>query len=195
MVLTTSMLIEQLNGYSDPAGKILRMKRNGEIYRLNRGIYENNGNTQGYCLAGVIFGPSYLSFDYALSVYGLIPEAVYTFTSATFDKKKSKEYKNHFGCFSYRDIPSEVYPFGINIMEENEYIYQIATPEKALCDKLYIMPPVTSQKEIEKTLFDNLRINSDEFEKLNFDDILQIGEKYHCNNLKYLMKYLRRNEK
>ena len=62
MVLTTSMLIEQLNGYSDPAGKILRMKRNGEIYRLNRGIYENNGNTQGYCLAGVIFGPSYLSF-------------------------------------------------------------------------------------------------------------------------------------
>ena len=195
VILTTSMLIEQLNEYSDPAGKILRMKRNGEIYRLNSGIYENNGNTHGYCLAGVIFGPSYLSFDYALSVYGLIPEAVYTFTSATFDKKKSKEYKNHFGCFSYRDIPSEVYPFGINIMEENEYIYQIATPEKALCDKLYIMPPVTSQKEIERTLFDNLRINSDEFEKLNFDDILQIGEKYHCNNLKYLMKYLRRNEK
>lgn len=195
MIFTTSMLMDQLQKYGDPAGKILRMKREGELIQLTRGIYETDKNTPGYCLAGAIFGPSYLSFEYALSVYGLIPEAVYTFTSATFDKKKSREQENHFGRFTYRDVPSEAYPFGIVLKEENGYVYQIATPEKALCDKLYTMSPVTSQKEIERMLFEDLRIDRMDFQKLSFDEILQIGDKYHSNNIKYLMKYLRRNEK
>lgn len=195
MIFTTSMLMDQLQEYGDPAGKILRMKREGELIQLTRGIYETDKNTPGYCLAGAIFGPSYLSFEYSLSVYGLIPEAVYTFTSATFDKKKSREQKNHFGRFTYRDVPSEAYPFGIILKEENGYVYQMASPEKALCDKLYTMPPVTSQKEIERMLFEDLRIDRTEFEKLHFDEIVQIGDKYHCNNIKYFMKYLRRNDK
>ena len=195
MILTTSMLMDQLQEYGDPAGKILRMKREGELIQLTRGIYETDKNAPGYCLAGSIFGPSYLSFEYALSVYGLIPEAVYTFTSATFDKKKVREQENNFGRFTYRDVPTEAYPFGIVIKEENGYVYQMATPEKALCDKLYTMSPVTSQKEIEKMLFEDLRIDKTEFKKLHANEILQIGDRYHSNNLKYLMKYLRRNKK
>ena len=192
MIVSTSMLMDQFSKYADPAGKISRMKRCGELFSLTRGIYETSGNVPGYCLAGAIFGPSYLSFDYALSVYGLIPEAVYTYTSATFDKKKAKELENHFGRFTFRDVPNKAYPFGIVIKEENGYLYRIATPEKALCDKLYTMPPVTSQREIERMLFEDLRIDDAEFEKLDADGILQIGDKYHSNNLKYLMKYLRR---
>ncbi len=195
MILTTSMLIDQLKDFSDPSGKIMRMKANGELFQLTRGFYETDGTVPGYCLAGVIFGPSYLSFDYALSVYGLIPETVYTYTSATFDKKKAKKLSNHFGRFTYRDVPSGVYPFGIVIREENGYIYQIASPEKALCDKLYTMPPVTSRRDIEKMLFEDLRIDTSEFTKLDFNGILQIGDMYHSNNLKYLQKYLRRNIK
>ena len=195
MILTTKMLIEQYQNYANPKAKIKRLVDGGDLYPVTRGIYESDKNVSGYCLAGAIFGPSYLSFDYALSVYGLIPEAVYTFTSATFDKKKVREQENHFGRFTYRDVPSEVYPFGIMVKEENGYVYQMATPEKALCDKLYTMPPVTSQKEIERMLFEDLRIDRTEFKKLNADEILQIGDKYHCNNLKYLMKYLRRNDK
>ncbi|MCR5662787.1 MAG: hypothetical protein K6G50_11785 [bacterium] len=193
MIVSTPMLMDQFSKYSDTAGKILRMKRCGELFPLTRGIYETDGNVPGYCLAGAIFGPSYLSFDYALANYGLIPEAVYAYTSATFSKKKAKELENHFGRFSYRDVPSEAYPFGIAIKEENGYFYRIASPEKALCDKLYAMPPVTSQTEIEKLLFEDLRLDRAEFAMLNFDDILQIGDKYHSNNLKYLMKYMWRN--
>ena len=127
-----------------------------------------------------------------LSVYGLIPEAVYAYTSATFEKKKKKEYVNQFGRYLYRDVPSAVYPFGIVIREEGGYSYLIATPEKALCDKLYSMSPVTSVKDIGLMLFEDLRIDEDGFSRLNAEDILQIGEGYHCNNLKYLMKYLKR---
>lgn len=63
------------------------------------------------------------------------------------------------------------------LKEEDGYIYQIASPENALCDKLYIMPPVTSQRDIEKMLFDDLRIDGSVLKKLNTDDILLIGEK------------------
>ena len=125
----------------------------------------------------------------------LIPEGVYAYTSATFDKKKIKEYINRFGTFTYHDVPTKAYPFGVVVKEENGYAYKIADPEKALCDKLYVMPPVMSQQEIEKMLFDDLRIDRAEFEKLNVDEILSIGDKYHSNNLKYFMKYLIRNAK
>ena len=195
MIITTSMLTDRLQEFGDPAGKILRMNEKGELFRLTRGLYETDRTVSGHCLAGAIFGPSYLSFDYALSSYGLIPEATYTYTSATFDKKKTKEVNNRFGRFTYRDVPSDAYPFGIIINEENGYVYQMACPEKALCDKLYTMPPVTSQRETEKMLFEDLRIDEDAFSKLDIDGIIQIGGKYHSNNLKYLMKYLQRRAK
>ena len=195
MILTSLMLCEQFKEYGDPAGKIRRLKEEGKIFPLIRGLYETDSNVPGHCLAGAIYGPSYLSFDYALSVYGLIPEAVYAYTSATFEKKKKKEYKNYFGRYLYRDVPSSVYPMGIVIKDEGEYSYLIATPEKAMCDKLYAMPAVTSIKDIEQLLFEDLRIDEEEFVKLNVDDILQIGDEYHCNNIKYLMKYLRRSSK
>ena len=195
MVFTTQMLIERYRDYANPKAKIKRLANDGELFPLTRGLYETDGSAAGYCLAGAIFGPSYLSFDYALSVYGLIPEAVYSFTSATFDKKKAKTVENHYGRFTYRDIPADAYPFGIIIKEENGYIYQMASPEKALCDKLYAMPPMTSQKELERMLFENLRIDRTEFAKLDADFIQEIGAKYRCNNLKYLTKYLGRKTK
>ena len=42
-----------------------------------------------------------------------------------------------FGVFTYRDVPIEAYSEEILLKEENVYSFQIATPEKALCDKLY----------------------------------------------------------
>ena len=192
MILTTQMLVERYNNYVNPNAKIKREVNEEKLFPLTRGLYETDGFVSGHCLAGAIFGPSYLSFDYALSVYGLIPEAVYVFTSATFDKKKASKIENHFGRFTYRDVPTDAYPFGVEIKEENGYVYRIASPEKAFCDKLYSMPPVTSQREIGRMLFEDLRIDRTEFEKLNTEGIMEIGEKYHANNLKYLIRYLRR---
>ena len=193
MIVTTAMLRDQWKEYGDPAGKISRMKQSGELLQLTRGVYETDPNAPGHCLAGAILGPSYLSFDYALSWYGLIPEAVRVYTSATFAKRKAKEFRNAFGLYAYRDVPREAYPYGIRMVREQEYVFQIAAPEKALCDKLYTMPPVTSQREIQRMLFEDLRIDRELFEGLDADGLLQISGLYHCNNLKYLMKLLRRD--
>ncbi len=90
-------------------------------------------------------------------------------------------------------MPQEAYPYGIRIVQEKAYVFQIAAPEKALCDKLYTMPPVMSQREIQRMLFDDLRIDHGMFDRLETDSLLEIGGLYRCNNLKYLMKFLRRD--
>ena len=43
--------------------------------------------------------------------------------------------------------------------KENNYSYQIAIPEKALCDKLYTLVPLNNYTNLENILFNDLRIN------------------------------------
>lgn len=192
MILTNDIIKINLKEYSNKNTKICREVKNGKLIKIINGLYETNPNVNGYLLAGSIYGPSYLSFDYALYFYGLIPEKVTVFTSATFEKKKKKSYKNKFGLFLYRDVPIAVYPLGINIIKEGEYYYQIATPEKALCDKLYTLKPIKNMQELENVLFNDLRIDVDEFSKLKLNDIEILSQYYHSTNIELLYKYMRR---
>ncbi len=195
MIYSFDDLTLKFHDYSNIKAKIRREVRDGRLVQVARGLYETDADTPGKYLAGRIFGPSYLSFDYALAVYSLIPEAVYrTYTSATFNKRKAKQYQNHFGVFTYRDIPSEVYPLGIVLYEENGYSYQIATPEKALCDKLYSLPPAKNLSELRALLFDDLRIDEQEFWRLNMNSLNELAPLYHASNLKLLGKLIRRNK-
>ena len=159
MIKTTAMILSKLDKYVSPADKLTRMVQKGKYFPIIKGLYETDKATPGYLLAESIYGPSYLSFEFALSYYGLIPEAVYTFTSATFEKKKKKIYETEFGTFTYRDIPSRAYAYNIDIIEEGNYSYKIATMEKALCDQVYKMHPVSNYRELEELLFENLRID------------------------------------
>lgn len=195
MIITNDIIKTNFQKYSNKNTKICREVKNGNLIKIINGLYETNPNVNGYLLAGSIYGPSYLSFEYALSHYGLIPEKVTAYTSATFDKKKKKIYDNQFGTFLYRDVPNNVYPLGIKIIQEGDYMYQIATPEKALCDKLYTLSPIKNMKELENILFNDLRIDLDEFNKLNIEDIEQISNSYHSQNVELLYKYMRRNKK
>lgn len=194
MILTNDIIKNNLQEYSNKNTKICREVKNGNLIKIVNGLYETDSNINGYLLAGSIYGPSYLSFDFALSYYGLIPEKVTAFTSATCNKKKKKSYDNQFGTFLYRDVPVAVYPLGVNVIEEREYVYQIATPEKALCDKLYTLTPIKNMTELENVLFNDLRIDMDEFHKLNLQDIEEISNFYHSTNVNLLYRYMRRIE-
>ncbi|MDD3361788.1 MAG: hypothetical protein PHW34_08975 [Hespellia sp.] len=88
MIKTTSMILNELKQYANPADKLARLVQSGEYTKIVNGLYETSPSVPGYLLAESIYGPSYLSFEFALSYHGLIPEAVYAFTSATFEKKK-----------------------------------------------------------------------------------------------------------
>ena len=193
MIITNDIIKNNLTEYSNKDTKISRDVRDGKLIKIVNGLYETDATTPGYLLAGSIYGPSYISFEYALSFYGLIPERVNVITCATFDKKKKKQFTNSFGTFIYRDIPTHAYPEEIILKEENNYFFQIATQEKALCDKLYTLKPLFNFSNLEKMLFDDLRIDKEEFNKLSIDKIEALSNLYHSTNVKLLAKYLRRN--
>ena len=191
MIITTLQLKEYYSNLADPKGKILRDIKNGKLFPLVKGIYETDPNAFAPRLAQFIYGPSYISFDYILHNRGLIPEAIYhTITCATFNKRKIKTYKNTFGTFIYRDVPNDVFSLGVIAVIDGLYSYQVATPEKALCDKLYTLSPVKTVNDLEKMLFEDLRIDKGGFNELNKDDILRLAPLYRSKNLKLLAKYI-----
>ncbi len=193
MIITSDILKEKMQNYSNKDTKLSREVKAGKIFKIINGLYETNPNTPGYLLAGSIYGPSYISFEYALSYYGLIPERVNTVTCATFHKKKKKRYVNSFGIFTYRDVPDMAYPEYILLKMEDGYSYQIATPEKALCDKIYTLSPLSNYNNIENMLFNDLRIDEEEFQKLDVNKVERLSDLYHSTNVKLLAKYMRRN--
>lgn len=184
------MLLEQLKRYKSPDNKILRMSRNNEIIKLTKGLYETDKTTPGYLLAGSIYGTSYLSLDYVLSLYNLIPERVVVYTSVTSGTGKTKMYSNYFGTYTYRDIPIFAYPFGIRLKKEGNYSYWVASPCKALCDKLYTLSPVNNKKELKILLFEDLRIDEEEFNKLDKKLLLDLCSLYKSTNIKLLRRAL-----
>lgn len=192
MIKTTSMLLEQLNEYASPKSKLQRMVKHGECFPIARGLYETDPNTPAYLLAGSIYGPSYISFAFALSYYALIPETVHVVTSATFEKKKKKKYQTSFGIFSYRDVPSEAFPLGLRVVQEGNYYYRIAEPEKALCDQLYTISPVPNQKELLRLLTEDLRIETSSIKNLDKEKIASYSNAYHSTNVQRLNALLRR---
>ena len=190
MIRTTYDLLDSFSGYANPDMKIKRMVQEGKLFRLRRGLYVTTTKISPYLVAGTIYGPSYISFETALSRYGLIPERVYACTSATFRKNRSKTYKNDLGVFTYRDIPAAAFPLGVKCEEEKKMFYAIASPEKALCDMLYVQPPVYSHKALRELLFVDLRIDEEGFAQLNRQEIRQLVPRYRRRNLNLLGELL-----
>ena len=194
-IFTTQALLEKYKDYSNPADKIKRETEKQNLISLKKGLYVDDKNLEGALLAQFIYGPSYLSFEYALWYYDMIPEGImHTYTSATFSKRKRKIYENYFGTYIYKDVPKEVFSVGVKTEEYEGTTYLIATKEKALCDKLYIMPPVRTLKDIKDMLFDDLRIDEDIVYSLNKDDLEFLSSLYHSNNVSLLAKLVSKGE-
>ena len=188
MILTFNSLALQFKDYTDVKGKIRREIQSGRLTRITRGLYETDAQVDGKYLAGAIYGPSYLSFEYVLSMCSLIPEAIFRiYTSATFRKGKAYRYDKEFGVFKYRDVPADVYNLGIEFHYDIGYYFQMDTPEK----ELYTISPVGSVKAMRALLFEDLRVDEDDFWQLNLDDIKQLVPLYKSTNLRYLMKLIK----
>ena len=192
MIVSTSILRNQYKDYANPLDKIKRDADNGLLIRLNRGLYETNKGVNPCLLASSILSPSYLSFDWALSYYGLIPEKVIAITSASMGLRKNKTFVNAFGRYEYGDIPSQVFSEGLNYLEDGEYAVKIATKEKAICDSLCKWRIVHSIKELKELLFVDKRIDESEFEVCNFKLMLRLAGLYKKTNLEYLIKLIRK---
>ena len=87
-------------------------------------------------IANRLYAPSYVSFEYALSLHRLIPETVYAVTSAT--PRLTREFTAGGRTFEYARIQRAAYG-GYRPEQRNGVTVLIAEPEKALVDYLYFV--------------------------------------------------------
>lgn len=108
-----------------------------------------------FLIANRLYTPSYVSFESALSYYELIPEGVYSITSAC--GKKTSSFHTPIAEFTYKKIKSE-FLFGYNLQKKGDQAYKIAAIEKAVLDYLYLNPNIAQDAD-----FHEWRFNSQEF--------------------------------
>lgn len=185
------MLLQQYNSYANPDAKIGRLVRDGDLIPIIKGLYETDRSVPGHVLAGILYGPSYLSFEFALAWHDLIPEAVYTFTSATCGKGRKKLYKTPYGIFTFRDVPVAAFPYGTEFHEENGYGFVIASAEKAVCDKLYTCAPCSNRAELQGLLFDDLRIDETAFRNADLSGMAELAGLYKTMNHRLLISMIK----
>lgn len=187
-------LIQELKDYASPRARITRMIKSGEVIQIRRGIFLD-AQDSGYSLkslASIIYGPSYISFEYALSHYGLIPERATAVTSASYKKNKNRRFHTPLGDFYYYYLPADVYPYGITREEENGQSYLIATPEKALLDMLYKARGIASLKALHALLFEDWRMDADRIAAMNRKSIETIAPLYRKKAVGIFAEWLAR---
>lgn len=113
------------------AGKLCRIRRGWylieEPYRI-RDVSEA-------VIANTVVQPSYLSLDWALGFYGLIPESVFNPTSITTARGTSFTARGR--RYFYHHVQPGFFA-GYEKTERSKDVFIIAEPEKALIDKMYI---------------------------------------------------------
>ncbi|MDL1963208.1 MAG: hypothetical protein LWW98_02530 [Deltaproteobacteria bacterium] len=183
-----------LNRYKNPRVKINNLLKKGEIIRVKKGLYVFGPKLarkpfSKETLANLIYGPSYISLEYALSFYGLIPERVETITSVT--NKRKKLFNTPVGIFSYKYINPSIYPYGITSYGvDKHHSILIATKEKALSDILYFSDKISNEVQMEKYLFDDLRLNRKELINFNLRKVKKLAGLY-MHNVSIFSNFLR----
>ena len=150
--------------------RLSEWQRKGYVKKIRQGFYifsDFEINEQAlFTIANRIHNPSYVSLEMALSLYGLIPEAVYGITSVT--SQKTKTLKTPVGEFIYRHARPELL-FGYELREHDGHRYQIAEIEKAVLDYLYFNSKIKDEESFKGVRFNVVvfkeRVNIGKFNK------------------------------
>lgn len=194
-------LLDAIQAYARPRMKISGMLAKGDIVRVKKGLYilGESLRRRPFCrelLANLIYGPSYVSLEYALHYHGLIPERVEMLTSVTCGR--SRAFETPIGVFSYRMIPMEAFRIGMDRVElDDGRSFLIAIPEKALADRIVADrgAGISTQKELNSYLLSSLRIDPAGLCQLNPDKIAEIGRLYRSRRVKLLADLITRLSK
>lgn len=130
-----------------------RLVHQDVLTRLKRGVYQLSLNPVDVPrVANQLYYPSYLSFESALSQYGILSQIPFTETFATTNKSK-KMTLNHVEV-EFTQLKNELY-FGYQL-ERNIYL---AEPEKALLDQLYMVSRGKRTLNIKELDLSSLNLN------------------------------------
>ena len=196
--ISRNLVLELLSDYQRPNDKISALLESKELIAIRRGLYTTGPNMdlptpEPFLIANHLRGPSYVSLESALSYWNMIPERAYEISSVTITT--SKLYKTPVGRFSYQQLKTPYYSYGIkNIEYSPKQTMLIASPEKALCDKIALTPKIIlrSIKQTRGFLMEDLRIESEVLSTLDTKAMeLWIEYAPKKSSLKMLVKTLK----
>lgn len=170
--VTAGELISTFAHIEAPRNKLMLLERKGQIIRLKRGLYVVSPAISGKQLsmeliANHLYGHSYVSMQWALRDYGLIPERVYAVKSMTM--ARSKEFENKLGRFVYEHCSLDYFQIGIEVKMQQGISFLMASREKALCD-LVVSTSMLRLRSLIATrqyLEEDIRLDMDELMKMN----------------------------
>jgi hypothetical protein len=191
------VLIDALKGLAYPRNRINDLLRQGIIIRIKKGLYVFGDKYRRQphskeLLANLVYGPSYVSLDYALAYYGIIPEKVESLTSVT--PNRPRRFSTPVGLFIYRRIPARAYETGmVRVEGERGQAFLIASPEKALADKIVSVRGASfaSLGEMGRFLEEDLRIDAGSIRSFSPEGIEEFAGRYRSLRLRRLSGYIR----
>lgn len=185
-----SLLLEKQGRNLDK--KLSQLIQTDYLLRLKNGLYTTRLYTIFHkdffseYIANIIYYPSYLSLEYVLQKEGLIPEAVYQYTSIS--AKAPRTYQNQIGIFTYKKIKNSLFTGYTEVIFHEQYRIKIATKAKALFDYLYLKP-IQSIGSLQ--LIDDMRIqweNFSEHDREEFGRYIQLSESKKMTMIYTLLK-------
>lgn len=193
--LDYGFVMDCLKEYRFPRTKLTQLLKSKSLLRVKKGVYVFGAlfMRKPYSLetlANLLYGPSYISLEWALQRYGMIPERVEEVTSVTF--KRTQMFQTPIGRFSYAHRPILSFSVGLIRQQQSEYqSYLMASPEKALVDQLVIRRGQVSKiSELEEILFEDFRIEEEDLQKLDIALLKKINEAYPHITITHLINLL-----
>ena len=189
-------LLDCLQEYRKPRDRIQRLVAGGDIVRIRKGLYafaapfRRQPVVREY-LANLLYGPSYVSLDSALSYHGLIPERVEAVTSVT--TGRSRSFDTPFGVFSYRMLTPGRYAVGALLVADGASAFLLASPEKALVDKVWTDARFAGKRvgDYGPYLLEDLRIAPEALRALDAERLEVICQAYDSPKIGNLQRFLR----
>lgn len=186
------LLANYLCDLKKPRDKVSALIAEGKIIRIKKGLYVfgEHWRHAPLCIetiANLIYGPSCISFEYALTHYGLLAERSEVITSLTIGNTKT--FHTPVGTFEFQAIHREKFKIGIeyrNLGKESGYF--IASKEKALADLVYRTPGIRTLEQLRYYLFEEMRVDETMFRDFDFKKLQEISNVYNKNSVKMINK-------
>lgn len=174
---------------------LARALKSKELTQLKRGVYlithhRRQSPVSTFTVAAKLYSPSYISFQSALAYHALIPEAVYSTTSACIQMKK-KRYSTPLGDFTYQHVPEASFRLDVDSVKSGSGSFLMGGPIKALFDTVY-----AERREFKSIsdLEDDLRIDLDELEKAvnlhSFSELEELSGSYRKKRCEQFVQIL-----
>lgn len=191
-VFDYQLIAGYFSGLKKVRDKVSSLVAEGKIVRLKKGLYVFGETWRRSALnleviANLIYGPSCVSFEYALSRYGLIAERSQVVTSLAIGD--TKRYRTPIGQFEYRAIDRRKFKVGIEYRDlGKEGGYFIASREKALADLVYRTAGIRTLDQLRYYLFEEMRMDESMFRSMDFHKLNEIANIYNKNSVRMLSK-------